>query len=117
MQVIVNWSETASAQYWDLSPDLQESAGNVAIAIAQSPRVGTVFRRVQRGSEEVEVRVFYGLRVRVLYTLGADGRHLVVEIEDVQPSDLPSLTEYEEGEEQRRSRPPWRGGRRRRDRH
>jgi hypothetical protein len=52
--------------------------------------------------------------VRVLYTVSADGRHLVADIEDVQPSDLPSLTEYEEGEEQRRSRPFWRGGRRRR---
>lgn len=114
MSVLIDWSEEATTQYWNLSPDQRKSADDAATAIMLSPRVGTVFKVVQREGKTVEVKAFYGLLVRLLFALATEGRYLVVQIEDVRATELPSITEYEEGEEMRRSRPTWRGGRRRR---
>jgi len=54
------------------------------------------------------------MRVRLEYRVAEIPEEVQVIVEDIRPTDLPSLTEYEEGEEMRRSRPIWRGGRRRR---
>lgn len=96
MNVVVAWSSTAATQYRALGQAEQTSVQNVIAALKLSPRAGYFYRRVQTGDAIRTVWVAYGLRIRLLYTLSSDRRGVIVRIEDVAPTDLPSIDEYEE---------------------
>ena len=96
MNVIIAWSDTAGQQYRSLTTDEQASVKNVVAALKLSPRAGYFYRRVQAGEAVRTVWVAYGLRIRLLYTLSSDRRGVIVRVEDVAPTDLPSIEEYED---------------------
>lgn len=108
----------ARAQYHALNAHQRASVQALEALLRMNPLEGfEVAREYIPDIRRIVVRVVYGLRMRLEYRIKLVPDELQIIVEDIRPSDLPSLTEYEEGEEQRRSRPPWRGGRRRRDRH
>lgn len=96
MNVIIAWSNTAGQQYRKLERGEQESVRNVIAALKLSPRAGYFYRRVQAGEDVRTVWVAYGMRIRLLYTLSSDRRGVIVRVEDVAPTDLPGIEEYEE---------------------
>lgn len=109
MQVHVKWSGPAKRQYAQLDPAQQESANNAVRAIGLSPEAGSIYQSLPRGSSVEHVFALFGMLVVVLYRKKFLGSDIEVKIQAVRPSDLRSQTEYEEGEEGRRSRPPYRG--------
>jgi hypothetical protein len=115
MNIEVYRSLRARAQYIALNASQKASVRNLEALLRINPFEGfEVEREHIPGTRRIVVRVVYGLRVRLEYRTKQEPDEFQIIVEDVQPSDLPSITEYEEGEEQRRSRPFWRGDRRRR---
>ncbi|NJO81552.1 MAG: hypothetical protein HC828_01490 [Blastochloris sp.] len=114
MNVEVYRSLRARAQYAALAPAYKTSVRNLEALLRINPFEGfEVERQYTPNSRRIVIRVVYGMQVRMEYRTKDVPDELQVIVEDIRPSDLPSLTEYEEGEEQRRSRPFWRGWRRR----
>lgn len=117
MNIEIYRSLRARAQYRALDEHQQASVQALEALLRINPQEGfEVERQYAPDARLIVVRVVYGLRMRIEYRVKLVPDEVQVIVEDIRPTDLPSLTEYEEGEEQRRSRPPWRGGRRRRNR-
>jgi hypothetical protein len=92
----VVWSATASRQLHALSPQEQASAVRVHEALRLSPRSGYYYRHAATPRGARATWIIYGLCVRVVYTVELESRGLIVVIEDVMPTDLPGIVEYEE---------------------
>jgi len=105
----------ARAQYRALTEAQRASVQSLEALLRIYPLEGfKVHREYVSGGRRIVVRAIYGMHVRLEYRVAEIPEEIQVIVEDIRPTDLPSLTEYEEGEELRRSRPTWRGSGRRR---
>ncbi len=113
MQIDVQFAPETGPQLRSLTPAQRQDVGRLATAIKQNPKAfRPSYERELPNGETQLVYIVFGLLCKVRFTYkGWLRKTLVVWIESVEPTDLPSLTEYEEGEEERRSRPPVRGRR------
>ena len=95
---IIEWSRRASAQYHELSPDLQQNALALAGQLQTNPYIGERYNTITLPSgKHLQTYASYGLRLALRYRLkGWVNRRLVIRIEDVQPTDLLTIDQYEE---------------------
>lgn len=99
MHVDVAWSITASRQFKALSRSQQRSTLNVVSAIKISPRAAHYYSSTRKRDDTMHtIWVAYSLEVRVLFTLSEHNQQLLARIIDVAPTDLPSVTDYEESQ-------------------
>lgn len=111
MQIEVYRSWRARRQYSRLTPDQKASVQALEALLRMNSEEG--FKYIEQehaGGRKVILRALYGLSLRILYRRKWIIGEIQVIVEDISKSDLPSLTEYEEGEEMRRSRRPFRMG-------
>lgn len=98
MRVDIVWSHRASQQVQQLDEAQRQSLKQSLESLRISPRSGHFYNQVQQAEGGLlTVYVFYGLQVRILYSIvGWIRVRLIIRIEDVSPTDLPGIEEYEE---------------------
>src|SRR6266487_1491405 len=98
MRIDVQWSREASAQLQQLTPQQQADAHRVTETIRSNPQaIKPAYTRPLPNGQEQLVYELFGLlvKVRYIYKTGMF-RKLIIWVEEVVPTYLPSIDDYEE---------------------